>query len=141
MKKLLMLFLVLVVVFCIAGCDKTAQKNIENIENIDIAQLEEKYPEFFNISTDGGLKIYIWQMSENNYKCYPVNAGIDATAQHSLFFDTGASIPEMRAILSTYEIKKEDVIIQPTASPISSYYYKINDDYCEKIKKLFWEDI
>lgn len=43
------------------------------IVSTTIDGLKVKYPQFFNVSTDGGLTVYIWQMSANNYSCYLAN--------------------------------------------------------------------
>ena len=115
--------------------------NYEELGLISITQLKEKYPQFFNISTDGGLTVYIWQMSENNYSCYLANTSMEAISDNSFAYNVGATIAEMRAILTTYDIDRKDITVQPVINPLSSYYYEINDIYIEKVKKLFWDDV
>ena len=46
----------------------------------------------------------------------------------------------MRAILSTYDVDKDDIVIRPTVNPISSYAYKIDNAYTEQLIALFWSD-
>ena len=103
--------------------------------------LREKYPQFFNVSTDGGLKVYIWQMAENDYRCYLVNRGIDMFADQSFAFEVGAAIAEMRGILTTYDVEQKDIVIHPVKNPLSSYYYEIDDTYRTNIEKLFWSTV
>lgn len=50
------------------------------------------------------------------------------------------SMEEMRAIVATYSIPEQDVIITPIIQPYSSYFYEINDKYRAQIEALFWSD-
>lgn len=110
------------------------------ITSADIEQLKIKYPLFFNVSTVGGLTVYIWQMSANNYSCYLANTSMEAISDNSFAYDVGASISEMRAILTAYDIDRNDITIQPVRNPLSSYYYEIDNAYRKKVKDLFWND-
>ena len=116
----------------VVGADKNT--------STDIGVLKAKYPHFFDVSTDGGLTVYIWQMSANNYSCYLANTSMEAISDNSFAYEVGTSIAEMRSILETYEIEQQDITIQPVINPLSSYYYEINDEYRKKIKELFWND-
>lgn len=109
-----------------------------NSEQLDISLLREKYPQFFDLSTDGGLTVYIWQMAKYNYSCYLINSSLDAVTDQSFAFTEGASISEMRAILSTYDIDRNDVTLRPCSNPISSYVYIIDDAYIKKLEEKFW---
>lgn len=111
------------------------------IVNTTINGLKVKYPQFFNVSTDGGLTVYIWQMSANNYSCYLANTSTEAISDNSFAYDVGATIPEMRAILTTYNIDQKDITLQPVINPLSSYCYVIDDTYRSKIKEKFWYSI
>lgn len=114
-------------------------ENVTITESID--DLRETYPEFFDLSTDSGLTVYIWEMAENSYHCYLGNSSIDLLSDYGTFFigEGGTSIEEMRKILSTYDIDKEDITIMPFTNPISSYAYVIDDEYRERIKEVFWK--
>ena len=120
----------------IGGAD--GPKNV--ITSSVIEQLKTKYPQFFNVSTDGGLTVYIWQMSANNYSCYLANTSMEVISDNSFAYDVGASISEMRAILTAYDIDRNDITIQPVRNPLSSYYYEIDNAYRKKVKDLFWND-
>lgn len=106
----------------------------------DVSKLQEKYPQLFNVSTDGGLTVYVWQMSEDRYSCYLVNTAKEALSDNSFAYDIGTTVTEMRAILTTYDIDKKDIVVQPINNPLSSYYYEINDEYRTTVKELFWKD-
>ena len=133
MKRITALLLVFMCLFAFAGCSRTE-------ETTDIAKLREKYTSFFNISTDEGLIIYVWQMDEDDYRCYPVSRFIESFIDRSFAFEIGATIREMRTILTTYDIEKEDIAIQPIINPLSDYEYEINDEYRERVTELFWQD-
>ena len=120
----------------IGGAD--GPKNV--ITSAVIEQLKTKYPQFFNVSTDGGLTVYIWQMSKDNYSCYLANTSMEAISDNSFAYDVGATISEMRAILSTYDVEQKDITVQPVINPFSSYVYNIDTAYCTKVKELFWKD-
>lgn len=116
-----------------------ADNPTNTIISVDSKQLKEKYPQFFNVSTDGGLTVYIWQMSKDNYSCYLANTSMEALSDNSFAYDVGASIAEMRAILTTYNVDKKDITVQPVINPLSSYYYEIDDAYRARVKELFWQ--
>ena len=118
---------------------KTSSAKLENNASVNLSQLKEKYPQFFNVSTDGGLTVYVWQMSANNYSCYLANTSLEAISDNSFVYEVGATIAEMRAILTTYDIDRKDITVQPVINPLSSYYYEIDDAYRAKIKELFWQ--
>lgn len=81
--------------------------------------------------------------SKNNYRCYLINKGINALADQSFSFEVSARISEMRLILSTYDINKEDIVIQAVKNPLSYYHYMIDEidaTYQAKVEEIFWED-
>ena len=103
----------------------------------DLKTLQTAYPQFFGLPAENGLTVYVWQMAEDSYRCHLTNVVIDALSDRSFIFKVGATVPEMKTILSSYDLKKEDVEIKAVVNPLSSYYYEIDDDYVEKIKNLF----
>ena len=44
---------------------------------------------------------------------------------------------EAKAILSAYDIPDENIIINPYANPLSSYFYKIDDGYRNTLVEMF----
>ena len=36
---------------------------------VDLAELKEKYPEYFELSAFKGIEVYVWQMSKDSYSC------------------------------------------------------------------------
>ena len=49
-----------------------------------------------------------------------------------------ATIEEMKVILSSYDIDKSEITMQPVINPLSSYYYEITDAYRAKIQAMFF---
>ena len=88
---------------------------------VDEVVLREKYPEYYDLSTFKGLEVYVWQMGPNSYSCGVMMGTNRNKTQEEMMNLKGASIDEMRAILSSYDIPKEDIIIIPWQNPISSY--------------------
>ena len=88
---------------------------------IDMESLRAKYPEYFDLSTFKGLEVYVWQMAPDSYSCGLMLGTNRNKTLEELVNLKGASIAEMRAILSTYDIDEKDVFIIPWQNPISSY--------------------
>lgn len=100
-------------------------------------ELRGRYPFYFDLPTEDGLALYVWQMSESNYQCTLVN---DKSIEHPmkivLNFES-VNVDIMKHILESYNLSEEDTIIKPYQNPASSYIYDIDDDYQERINALF----
>ena len=88
---------------------------------VDERVLREKYPEYYDLSTFKGLEVYVWQMAPNSYSCGVMEGTNRDKTLEEMMNMKGASIDEMKAILSSYDIPKENIIIIPWQNPISSY--------------------
>ena len=95
--------------------------NIRSEAESDMDSLRAKYPEYFDLSTFKGLELYVWQMAPDSYSCGLMLGTNRNKTLEELMNLKGASIAEMRAILSTYDIDENDVFIIPWQNPISSY--------------------
>lgn len=95
--------------------------NIRSEAEIDMDSLRAKYPEYFNLSTFKGLEVYVWQMGPNSYSCGVMLGTNRNKTLDELMNLKGATIEEMRAILSTYDIDEKDISIIPWQNPVSSY--------------------
>ncbi len=102
------------------------------------SQLQTNYPEFFDLDVTEGLIVYICEWSPNNYQCALETALYDEISDKSFAFTRGCSIAEMRAILSSYNIKRERVRIRVVGNPLSSYRINITEKYRREIEKKFW---
>ena len=91
------------------------------VGEINMESLRAKYPEYFDLSTFKGLELYVWQMAPDSYSCGLMLGTNRNKTLEELINLKGASIAEMRAILSTYDIDEKDIIIIPWQNPVSSY--------------------
>ena len=109
-------------------------------ESIDhIEELKHKYPEYSKLNAFKGVEIYVWEMSEGSYQCGMMN-GTNRNKNEEEIWDLAGnpiSIEDAKLILKEQGIDKKYWIIMPVIQPVSSYHYKIDDAYREKVKKLF----
>ena len=100
----------------------------------DMNRLVEKYPEYFDLPTDRGLAVYVWQMSAYSYSCALLPDSGKTREPTELWNLKGANLAEMRLILSTYDISPEKVAVIPWINPLSSYSYSVDEDYIETLR-------
>ncbi len=120
------------------GDDNTVTTQADDLKSV--AKLRELYPQFFGLSADDGLLVYIWQMGEDNYRCYLTTVAEDAVSDQSFAFShqESASITDMCTILATYPAEQDTITIRPVQNPLSSYHYEIDGAYTQKVKERFW---
>ena len=97
----------------------------------EMDSLMEKFPEYFGLSTAKGLEVYVWQMGANSYYCGVMGGTNRTKSLEELMNLKAATIDEMKAILSTYDIAKENIIVSVWQNPISSYlgeYWIVKED-------------
>lgn len=102
------------------------------------SNLQTNYPEFFNLDVTEGLILYICEWSPDNYKCALETALYDEISDKSYSFSKGCSMAEMRAILSGYNVKRDNIKIKVVKKPLSSFRVNITEKYRRKIEKKFW---
>lgn len=97
-------------------------------------RLEKQYPEYFGLDISKGLKVYVWQMSNDGYFC-ALLAGSDNNTDVEIGGMKGTTIEEMLLILNTYETEDNDIDVEvvPFRNPLSSYWYEIDEAYTEKL--------
>lgn len=101
--------------------------------------LREEYSDYFGLDTSNGLELYVSEFAEGQYKCELFSVS-DYNFTHSAFdinTENGATLEEMKIILSSYDISSDKLYVLPYRNSLSSYYYAIDDEYCEKLKLLF----
>lgn len=110
---------------------------VQSEPNID--ELKEKYPEYFEMSDFKGIEVYVWQMAENSYRCGMMSGtNRNKTEEEIMSLQSKSlSIDEAKAILKETGVKKDDIIVMPISQPYSSYAYEINDEYIDRVHKLF----
>ena len=102
--------------------DFTVQnETVHNEAEVDVDALRAKYPEYFDLSTFKGLEVYVWQMGPNSYSCGVMLGTNRNKTLEELANLKGATIEEMRAILSTYDIDEKSISVIPWQNPVSNY--------------------
>ena len=115
-------------------------KTVEDERFEELSALREKFPEYFDLPTDKGLEVYIWQMSSSNYQCgLMAGTNFNKTDEQKQGLKP-ATIQEMRLILSTYSLPTNDMFLIAYKHPLSGYSYEINDEYYVELHEIFWHD-
>ncbi len=93
---------------------------LQDSNRISYDTVHEKYPEYCHLDASNGLDIYVWQMTKNSY-----SFGLRETGKEAEFLDLmsmkGAGAEEMKIIVESYGLDREDIHIIPWQNPISSY--------------------
>ena len=110
--------------------------NSEEYQTERLETLKRNYPEYFDIDDTNGIYLYVWQMSADRYKCglLPIK-NTDYTLSDPWGLK-GISVEDMNLILR-HEYADSKVQIVPYSMPYSSYYYKIDEEYINKVVALF----
>lgn len=134
------------------NCKRKAEKFFKFMSGIESAAkdeiptaagdklLREKYSEYFDIDTEKGLAVYVWQLSENSYYFGLLpDKDSEYISIEDLVDLKGTTLAEMRAILATYDIPRTQITYHPINHPISSYFFEPNEEYVPMIEKMIWE--
>lgn len=129
-KRLTVICLAFTLVIALVACS-----DVSNTEE----ELQAKFPEYFDLSTAKGLEVYVWQTAGDTYYCgvLPGTNRHKTDEEISNLETNGATVEEMKAILSYYDIPNEDITILPYKQAASDYDYQIDDSYLQNITALF----
>ena len=124
MKKIVVAICLMALTVALSGCedksDSVPSQEIAVTEQTMDA-LEEKYPEYYGLSTFKGLEVYVWQMSQGGYSFGVLPGTNREKTSQEIWELKGASVEEMRTILASYVIDEDSIIIIPVQNPLSSY--------------------
>ena len=101
--------------------------------------LRQKFPEYFDLNTAKGLEVYVWKTAENTYLC-GVLSGTNRNKtdeEISRLSANGASIEEMKRILSSYDISDDMMILIPYSPSNSSHFLPLDDADIRAINTSF----
>ena len=127
MKKFMALILALACAVSLIGCADTT------------TNLQKRFPEYYNLDTSEGIKVYVCQVEDGEYRCGAVS-GINRITKFeeiSKLPSNSTTIDEMKTILASYNIDKAYVMVYHIE--IMSSYYEVIEDYNE-IRDIFWGD-
>ena len=111
---------------------RTPDAEIPELPSEELAELKKDYPEYFGLDTSKGLKVYVWQMSNESYSCALVS-GKEEKTDAEISKLRSVSIERMLLILSTYDVPAEQIEIVPFRNPLSSYWYEIDEAYTQRL--------
>ena len=100
--------------------------------------LREKYPEYYDLPTDKGLELYVWQLAEGAWSCGLMAGTNREKTNEELWNLRAASVGEMQEILASYKLPAEEIAVIPIHVPYSSYMYVINEDYRAAVREMFF---
>lgn len=141
MKRITILSLSFICVFILGGCSSTQTSNmeLETSNSVDMDELKERYPEYFELVDFKGIEVYVWQMAENSYCCGMMSGTNRNKTDEEIrgLQEKSLSVEETKAILNEIGVEGSDIIVIPITQPYSSYMYEIDDVYKENVSNLF----
>ncbi len=114
MKKILALCLALIMCLAVfAGCEKD--------EAARLTKLRQESPEYFGLETFKGLEVYVSAIAPDVYRCYLMPGANRNYGFEDFVHMRGVSVEDMKLILSTYDIPKDEIAYLRYDDPASSY--------------------
>ncbi len=131
MKKTIILSLMLCLALALFGCgtdndvdspdESGAPVSDDDTQSTDDgavlteADLREKFPEYYGLDSFKGIEVYAWKTENGEYRCGALTGTNRLKTEDELraLQENGATIGEMKAILSSYELEKNSVSILP----------------------------
>ena len=127
MKKFMALVLALACAVGLIGCADTT------------TNLQNRFPEYYNLDTSEGVEVYVWQTEDGEYRCGALS-GLNRNTKFeeiSKLASNSTTIDEMKTILASHNIDKGNILVYHIE--IMSSYYEVVEDYNE-IRDIFWGD-
>lgn len=108
---------------CLEEHQESCEKQLRQYgaDQSELAELRERYPQYFDLKASKGLDVYVWQMAANSYYFALFPHTNSARDMSELMFISGTRAEEMRLILSTYDVEEDEICVIPWQNPISSY--------------------
>lgn len=127
MKKIIAASILVVLVLGLVVCSTSGYLRI-------------KYSEYYNLDTFKGIEVYVWQTDDGEYRCGAMSGtNRNKTIEELITLaENSATIDEMKTILSSYDIDKENVIIILVENPLTNKNFVIEEINPEAIYDLFW---
>ncbi len=99
------------------------------ISEEDLAALRTKYPEYFGLDTESGLKVFVAEFACDYFSCTLLSGKDKNKSLMDISTMRGTTVGEMLTILSDYDIPTEKIEVIPYVNPLSSYAYTIDALY------------
>jgi hypothetical protein len=148
MKKIFILILAMICLLGIFGCTKDSSDvkgasapSQEATEPFDDSELREKFSEYYAIRNDmKGVEVYIWEIADGEYRC----GAMEGTNRYkqpdelTSLTKNGATIEEMKIILSSCDISREDVHVELLKECGTDMYETDGTADYKAVEKTFW---
>ena len=107
------------------------EKTDDNIvtSDKDLAALRAKYPEYFDLDTESGLKVFVCEFACDAFRCTLLSGKDKDKSLLDISMLPGTTVGEMLSILISYDIPSEKIEVIPYVNPLSSYAYTIDALY------------
>ncbi len=107
------------------------EKTDDNIvtSEADLAALRAKYPEYFGLDTESGLKVFVAEFACDSFSCTLLSGKDKDKTLLDISTMPGMTVGEMLSVLLTYDIPSEKIEVIPYVNPLSSYAYNIDALY------------
>ncbi len=112
----------------------------EGTQSVKIKELQEKYPQYFNLSTVNGLEVYVVLLK--SHPSFPVSEDYYLFSGNDLGYEwaqletaEGVTRDEMKLILSTYSnVSSSDINLVVKNHPMAMYWVDVTDGYVANIR-------
>ena len=143
-RSIFILVTVMAVSSLFCACNSASAAEISAPDPEQINQIKEDYPMVFGLDTSKGLDIVVWQLAKSDYNFALVShkdGKYDLLDEGLLRYGaTGLSVNQLKAVLATYDISKDDLYIVPWQNSLSSYIppevEKDKDGYIKSIRDM-----
>ena len=101
--------------------------------------MKEEFPQYFDLGTFKGLEVYVWETEPDEYSCgvLPGTNRNKFAEEFAELANNGVTIEEMKIILSSYDITRDEIAIIPIKNPSSNYEIVYTDR--TQFEEFFWE--
>lgn len=151
MKKVFILAVAFLLLF--TGCGKQKNETTGKVGTTDKKRMNEKqielmeeHPGFFGLDASGGLDVLVCQFAPEHYSLTLLEHSEtprDMTDPKMWSLD-GVYAREMKEILATYPVERDDVHIIPRQDPVSSYiadyFFFTGDEKADSERKQAYID-
>ena len=117
----IILCIALAVTFLTMPIDRNIGNTDSDAMTAEQRYLMDTYPEYFGLDATNGLDVYVWQMAESSYSFGLLPSSDRNWLDSELLHLKGVNALQMRSILATYNLSKDDIRIIPWQNPVSSY--------------------
>lgn len=129
------------------SCQKQAWEKLKYAPSVPSSEalspetLQQEYPEYFGLSTDKGLEVYVWQLASDSYSWVLCRGKNMRYSWQELLELPPVSTEEICAIVASYGLPDSEISVCPIAMPHSSYAYTIDEAYRKSVEDLFFSGL